>query len=88
MRIFTAKGQRSKEAKKQRELSFLCLFAPLLLCSKKFHHQFDHYRFPQNLPLIATVGGVCWSGGERGVVDDVGGGFMALTPAPSPSRGD
>jgi hypothetical protein len=45
MTIFTAKGRRGKEAeaKKQRELSFLCLFAPLLLCSKKFHQQFDHY---------------------------------------------
>jgi len=45
MTIFTAKVQRSKEAKKQGEVSFLCLFAPLHLCSKKFHHQFDHYIF-------------------------------------------
>lgn len=36
--------QRYKEAKKQREVLILCLFAPLPLCSKKFHHQFDHYK--------------------------------------------
>jgi hypothetical protein len=49
MTIFTAKGQRGKEAEgihfslplRTFASSHLCLFAPLPLCSKKFHHQVD-----------------------------------------------
>ena len=57
MTIFTAKVQRSKEAKKQGEVSIFCLFAPLPLCRKKFHHQFDRYSFFTGLIFLPATAG-------------------------------